>query len=181
MTNPGHVDPGYFGAMHFTVINMARKPVLLRQGERIVTLVVFETSHPVQRDWRTREGTTRDISREDLDHLSPDFLDVRGRAEKAVASAEERIRRHIDTEDRKTRFWVIGAPILAVVVTIGATVVGAWATGQLSTAGRIDQLERRASDLEQQVGSNPGAKASLKERVEKLEMCSTKHPAKPCP
>src|SRR5580658_9219122 len=32
MTNPGHVDPGYVGPMHFTVINMGREEFSLRKG-----------------------------------------------------------------------------------------------------------------------------------------------------
>src|ERR1700686_2113802 len=34
-TNPGHVDPGYEGPLHLTVINMGRLPFTLKRGDRI--------------------------------------------------------------------------------------------------------------------------------------------------
>src|ERR1700687_808821 len=44
MTNPGHIDPGYKGPMHFTVINMGRQEFSLRRSGMIVTVLFFEMS-----------------------------------------------------------------------------------------------------------------------------------------
>src|SRR5438876_8160439 len=54
MTNPDHVDPGYDGAMRFTVINMAREPYPLQRGGKIVTLLLFTLDHDVSYNWRQR-------------------------------------------------------------------------------------------------------------------------------
>jgi deoxycytidine triphosphate deaminase len=50
VTNPGHVDPGYEGPMHFTVINMGRQPYVLRVSDPICTLLLFELDSPVAAD-----------------------------------------------------------------------------------------------------------------------------------
>ena len=56
LTNPGHVDPGYKGPMHFTVINMARKPYSLRIGDPICAVLFFELDSRVQVDWSERRA-----------------------------------------------------------------------------------------------------------------------------
>jgi len=38
-TNPGHIDPGYNGPLHLTVINMGRAPIALKAGERIMRVL----------------------------------------------------------------------------------------------------------------------------------------------
>jgi dCTP deaminase len=47
MANPGHLDPGYRGPLHLTVINMARDPYQFRAGDLIVTLLIFKIAKPV--------------------------------------------------------------------------------------------------------------------------------------
>jgi deoxycytidine triphosphate deaminase len=47
MTNPGHIDPGYKGSMTFTAINMGRLPFELREGDPIVTVMLFRLDAPV--------------------------------------------------------------------------------------------------------------------------------------
>src|SRR5262249_49192949 len=42
MTNPGHIDPGYEGPLHCTVINMGHESYSLNRGDRIMRVLVFE-------------------------------------------------------------------------------------------------------------------------------------------
>jgi len=82
MTNPGQIDPGYAGRMRFTVINMGSQDFVLRNGDPIVTLLLFKLNDRVHADWLERRagkpGT--DPSQKDLDRLAADFLDVDRRA-----------------------------------------------------------------------------------------------------
>ena len=42
MTNPGHVDPGYSGRLHLTVINMSRSDMVLRCKDAILTVIFYK-------------------------------------------------------------------------------------------------------------------------------------------
>jgi deoxycytidine triphosphate deaminase len=63
-TNPGHVDPGYQGKMHLTMINMGRDEFLLAQGDIVITLLVFRLGEPVAAGYSARrelkKGTRED-------------------------------------------------------------------------------------------------------------------------
>lgn len=78
MTNPGHIDPGYRGRLQFTVINMGKENYELKQGDDIVTLLIFRLSTPAQRDYGARHPHLRatGIRQEDVDLLAADFVDV---------------------------------------------------------------------------------------------------------
>jgi dCTP deaminase len=54
MTNPGHVDPGYKGSLHVTVINMGRQPFLLRKGDRLLRALIFDLSREVASPYEKR-------------------------------------------------------------------------------------------------------------------------------
>jgi dCTP deaminase len=82
MTNPGHIDPGYSGKLRFTVINMGRETFVLRSKDLIVTLLIFKLDSSVDSDYKTRHPNSvyREIEQQQIDALSPDFLDVEKRA-----------------------------------------------------------------------------------------------------
>jgi deoxycytidine triphosphate deaminase len=42
MTNPGHIDPGYNGPLHCTVIDMAHSNFHLERGDPIMRILLFE-------------------------------------------------------------------------------------------------------------------------------------------
>jgi deoxycytidine triphosphate deaminase len=42
MTNPGHIDPGYAGPLHLTVINMSHTPFPLSTSDRIIRVVFIK-------------------------------------------------------------------------------------------------------------------------------------------
>jgi dCTP deaminase len=80
MTNPGHVDPGYSGQLRFTVINMAREDYRLDSGDMIVTVLLFKLERGVDKDYAARFGLGTHVTQDEIDVLSPDFLDVERRA-----------------------------------------------------------------------------------------------------
>ncbi len=86
-TNPGHVDPGYQGPLHLTVINMGKKVFTLYRGQRIMRLMLFAlpAAEPLV------DPSTSPINEELLGKLSPDFLDVHSRVGAAIERAGWRI------------------------------------------------------------------------------------------
>jgi dUTPase len=86
-TNPGHVDPGYQGPLHLTVINMARETFALERGQRIMRLMLFRLSGAEP----GLGAPDSPIGEELLGALSGDFLDVRNRVDTAVERAGWRI------------------------------------------------------------------------------------------
>jgi dCTP deaminase len=137
LTNPGHVDPGYEGAMHFAVINMGRQEFCLKQGGMIVTLLFFEMSPGAKYGFATRVGASSAISQERINKLSGEFLDVTERAE-GIA------KKHISEaglllERFKTRERVIVAVMTILVALAGY--VGSVLTGATELKSRVQKLE----------------------------------------
>jgi deoxycytidine triphosphate deaminase len=72
-TNPGHVDPGYQGKLHLTIINMGRKDYPLIQGDPILTLLFFLLDENVEVDYQTLlSSRTKDGKQESTSHKSGD-------------------------------------------------------------------------------------------------------------
>lgn len=92
MTNPGHIDPGYQGPLHVTVINMGRQPYTLLPGQRFLRAFI----HDLHSNVASPKPPTppNPVRQELLDKLSPDFLSVNERtiksAKREVASAVQR-------------------------------------------------------------------------------------------
>lgn len=86
-TNPGHVDPGYQGPLHLTVINMGKEVFTLYRGQRIMRLMLFALplAEPLV------DPRTSPVNEELLGKLSPDFLDVHSRVGAAIERAGWRI------------------------------------------------------------------------------------------
>jgi dCTP deaminase len=156
MTNPGHVDPGYKGQMHFAVINMGKEEFSLRNGAMIVTLLFFEMSLGSKKDYSMRTGPTVPgrPKQEDINRLSAEFLDVTGRA-KRVAKEEVQ-----SFEMRRT--IVVG---IITVVLAAATYLVPLLTG-------IAELKEKVARLEQEQSF-----VSLGERVKVLETRLKDQPA----
>jgi dCTP deaminase len=93
MTNPGHIDPGYKGPLHITVINMSRTPFPLRAGDRIMRVLFFGLDGEPSASFSARHANEKKIdviTTELLDRLSIDFLDVEKRARKIANKAVRR-------------------------------------------------------------------------------------------
>jgi deoxycytidine triphosphate deaminase len=129
MTNPGHIDPGYSGRLHFTVINMGREDFRLRKKDLIVTLLVFKLSASVAADYAARNvgHVSGPITQASIDLLSPDFVDVQKRATYIA---------------KKTLgFTTAGAAILALIL--------GWAFNQIDKRlNGIDDIQQRLTRVE---------------------------------
>jgi dCTP deaminase len=154
MTNPGHVDPGYSGPMRFTVINMGKVDYTLSHGDQIVTLLFLQVSPVVQKNWVERHDgkSGRLPNQNDLDRLSPDFLDVGARAE-AVAKIE------VANEGiRLKRREIIGSILAAVGSAVILAVLYSWSgvqdlkskVAELDKSLSVTQLQQRVEQLEQE-------------------------------
>lgn len=143
MTNPGHVDPGYNGPMHLTVINMSRDSIELRVGDTIVTVLFFELDGGVTADYATRRPDK--LPDPDVNRLSRDFLNVANRAKK-IAKHEVR------------RAAVISG-LLAAVIALSAQFVPYYLGGIEETKRNEAVLEEKVKMLQEQV-------KTLKERQE---------------
>lgn len=147
MTNPGHVDPGYQGELHVTVINMAREPFLLKSGDRLLRALLFELSDAVEKPYSESAAPVDD---ELLESLAPDFLSVTARG---AAAAKREIDKAVRTN----------AALQYVVPALVAGVVGL-ASAWLTSSSLNSSFENRVGMLEEQT-----KRADADIRLRKLE------------
>ncbi len=147
MTNPGHIDPGYSGHLHVTVINIGSQPFSLEKGGRLLRALFFEQSNVAT----TSLGSIKNpITEELLQRLSVDFLDIEKRT---IANAEKAI----EKADLKTKligqYLPVAIAILAALAAWfgGITKVEERITkmeGSLPTSSRLDGISERLSKIE---------------------------------
>jgi dUTPase len=88
MTNPGHIDPGYEGPLHCTVINMGHEGYPLVRGDEIMRVLFFQLDQAKQAAPSGGIGPLKSpINTELLARLSVDFVDVDERAKKIASKA----------------------------------------------------------------------------------------------
>ncbi|WP_454862794.1 dCTP deaminase domain-containing protein [Pseudomonas hormoni] len=150
MTNPGHVDPGYHGSLHVTVINMGQEPFSLQPGQSFLRAFIHKLDAPAV----TQSPTSAPVLQELLNKLSPDFLNVKSRAEEAA-------KKHIDRAVLRTQWLQFVFPVIATIVAAG---LGAAAT-YFSTSNR---LEERTKTFEERIKSLETSTTS--ERIKALEL-----------
>jgi deoxycytidine triphosphate deaminase len=162
MTNPGHIDPGYDGPLHCTVINMAHSGLSLRRGDRIMRVLFFEfgeTERP-QRTYADRGGIAAGqvgqspITLELLDSLSLDFIDVEKRASQV---AQEAINR--------AQVRSLGVPFFVALVTGIVSFATTYYTSVLSLKDEVKSLR---SDLAVAT-IKADMRDKFEERLKKLE------------
>jgi dCTP deaminase len=139
MTNPGHIDPGYHGPMHLTVINMGRDSYDLMVDAPIVTLLLFELDADVSADYSARNPGA--FPEPDVNKLSRDFVNVENRARNIARNAI-------------TRAGIYGA-IGAAVLTIATQILPYY-------LGGIEEVKRNQAVLTEQV-------VTLRDKVKALE------------
>lgn len=164
MTNPGHVDPGYSGPMHFTVINLGSEDYELRRGERVVRVLFFKLKADAKVPYDKRKGRTGGrsfVTQELLGRLSPDFLNVNRRAREAATNAV-----------RGVDLWAkVIVPILTVLVSGGFSIILAMTTVGAENDRQLAELNERVSRLDGRIGGL-GANVNLdalESRVSALE------------
>lgn len=153
MTNPGHIDPGYVGHLHFTLINMAKEEFALNRGDMLVTLLLFRLSREITWDWLKRRNhkPEKPSIQEYLDSLSPDFMDFRNKSVK-IAKDE------VEKAEVKIRRWGVIAPVVG-------TLAAALIAGYLSFFSfPITRLEKEIATLRASIGS-----IELKNRIENVD------------
>ena len=155
-TNPGHIDPGYVGPLHLTVINMGRETYTLKEGDRILRLLVMELDGPsTTTPPRTGNGTNQ-IGAELLNRLSHDFVNVTARAESAAKAA-------IGQAQYRATLLQVLIPTLAAILGI----FGTWyvATQKLEVRmGQVEALVPVVTRLDKLEKMN-----DVDERVKKIE------------
>jgi deoxycytidine triphosphate deaminase len=162
MTNPGHVDPGYKGPMHFTVINMARVPYPLQIGSRICTAVFLELDSAVQADYRKRRPLPAGapgpavpqpgLREEEVNRLAKDFVDVEKRAKEIAKDAVKRAQ------------WT--ATVFAALVSVGIAAISQFVPYYL---GGIEECKRNYAVISKDI-------EFLKEKVGVLEKQASSAP-----
>jgi dCTP deaminase len=148
-TNPGHVDPGYRGPLHLTVINMAKEAFTLERGQRIMRLMLFRLSGA-----EPALGVPGSpIGEELLSALSPDFLNIQDRVSAAVERAGWRL--------QARNAWL---PLAAAIVTAaGAFILNYWLNVQ-QTNQEIAKLQAKVDAIGSKVDLG-----AIDQRLEKLE------------
>jgi len=138
MTNPGHVDPGFWGPLKFTVMNIGKEDITLRKGDPIVTLLFFRLSADVKAGYSERFNLTKAMTgptQDKVNSLSFDFLDIDARADKAAVKA-------VATAEYRLKFWGTIVPLWGAV----ATIISALAFGFFGLWQPVNQFK---ADLEQ--------------------------------
>lgn len=148
-TNPGHVDPGYQGPLHLTVINMGRLPFNLKRGDRIIRLIIFELSGEVSAPAPKKPAVTPTL----LDRLSQDFLNIDERA--AAAAKEEVASANIakDIRAAKTTFYVGMAGAFVALIVGAGTVYNASNTRDAELRKEIAEMRSQISRVEAKAGA----------------------------
>ncbi|MET4371033.1 dCTP deaminase [Bradyrhizobium sp. LB12.1] len=155
-TNPGHVDPGYEGPLHLTVINMGRLPFSLKRGDRIIRLIIFELSGDVSAPAPKKPAITPTL----LDRLSQDFLNIDERA--AAAAKEEVAKANIakDIRTAKTTFYVGMAAAFAALFGGAITLYNTSNTRDVELRKEISEMRSQIARVE--------AKASVEDTIRKI-------------
>jgi dCTP deaminase len=159
MINPGHVDPGYEGPLRFTVINVGKDDIQLREGELIFTLLLIELQGEVKRGFIERRGDPPPTQEQrdkklqaDLERLSLNFLDVESRTQSAAQKAV-----------RDAGFmWPVWTAIIVALLTLAGGVFGTWH----SELKPVSRMEEQMKVLNQAVGLDSPRK--LSEEIEAL-------------
>jgi dCTP deaminase len=169
MTNPGHVDPGYEGPLHVTVINMGSKPYALQPNERFLRALIFEFDAPAVSPLKPPFSSP--ITQELLQRLSQDFLDVTNRAKKAAKDQIDDIAR--------TKSWLqFGVPALFALFGVLVTSVTNYFVSTRDLTEQVKGLQdvhaaRRLDDLENRIPTAQRLDA-LQREVDDLKAHSSK-------
>jgi dCTP deaminase len=165
MTNPGHIDPGYHGPLHLTVINMSRVPFPLAPGNRIMRVLFMRLAPNPDAPYDARDPTDPAITPELLGNLSADFVNVQERAQQIA-----------DDSVRRANFRATAIPLAVAILTVFGTI---WAntlskpeiqglserlvrveTNRPEIQGLSDRLVHVEAKIDQQ---------ALEDRIRKLE------------
>jgi hypothetical protein len=146
MTNPGHIDPGYEGSMHLTVINMGKEPFPLKTGELIVTVLLVELAAPPKADWQARNGPPGPdhAPKAALEKLSQDFVNVEERAQSIAKDAVDRA--ELVIKQAQVRYTLLGSIATAVLAFIAVAL-----SGYFGVKPQVDHLKEDITNLDKRM------------------------------
>lgn len=160
MTNPGHVDPGYRGRLHFTVINMGKEPIPLIVGDSICTLLLFELDAAVNTDWTAREKKAG----KPIDPQTP-FNGLRDRKVRELGSdfinLEERAKSIANSAVRRAGFLAAAvaavlSAVLSSAIAIASQVAPYYVTRSEDLKKDYAVAEQQINNLQKQIDELPG-------------------------
>jgi dCTP deaminase len=156
-TNPGHIDPGYIGHLHLTVINMGADTFVLKRGDRVMRLLFFRLSGAVP---VIPPGIRPVVNDELLSRLSDDFLDVGTRAKQAADSAV-----------KSGQLWV---PVIALLASVATSLITVWTqSGHINddVNARLSAMQTQLTKLDGEVNAGQGIAANrdVTDRLTKIE------------
>jgi deoxycytidine triphosphate deaminase len=150
ITNMGHVDPGYKGHLHFTIINMGKSPYVLRNRDIICTMLLIELNSNTEPfgEEIIKNEIPYAVS-ENLPKLSKDFLDIERRS-KSIAK----------NEVSKAKFWSISIPLLVALIGSSSIILQNY-FGQ-PWKNDIDKIIQKVDKLENKI--------DISEKINEIEM-----------
>jgi dCTP deaminase len=166
MTNPGHVDPGYAGKLHVTVINMSSEPFAITPNMRFLRALIFKIDSTAESPLKAVIPPKSPVTDELLNRLSLDFLNVDDRARMAAKS-------EIASAVR-TNTWVqFAVPAFFAVLAAGLTGTFNYFSQAKDVASKLDALQKinagtRLGDLETRIPTAQRLQA-LELEVERLK------------
>lgn len=149
MTNPGHLDPGYRGPLHLTLINMAKEGVQIRKEDMILTIVLIKLESAPRAGFVSRYGdkSPSELSLSQLNNLSPDFARFEERAQKIAEGAVERAELALKRAQVRAGIYSSLITLAVALITVGL--------GSYSRYGALsDQIKTVESKLESQIELN---------------------------
>ncbi len=164
MTNPGHIDPGYEGPMHLTVINMGLKPFSLRRGDSIVTLLFYQLSGDARAGFQSRYGPPPYPSQADQSlKLSFDFVNVDNRAQRIAADA-------IKASENQVKRWTIWASIIVALIAL----CGGFINNYITTSSQIDEIKKDIAAIDKRTAESLQISKGLTDHESRIKTLETK-------
>lgn len=156
IVNIGHIDPGFSGKLHFTVINLGKGNLSFRKGDTICTLLLFKLSKHTDSFGSEENVTINGISvsktiHDNLPLLSSTFMDFENTTQKTVKKEVSKAN--------------IRLPIIIAALTVGLPLLG---TFFLNFFSYNDKLEKRIEQLEAQV-KQIDSQVDIEKRISDLE------------
>jgi dCTP deaminase len=157
MTNPGYVDPGYFGNLHVTVINMGREPYLLKRNDSLMRCLFFKLDPPATLPYPRRPSPIDDAL---LACLTKDFMNIEERAFGVAETA-------IHTAELRSKWRQISVPVVVAIISVIGSVLITF-KGMEKRLMKVEATIPNVQQLESRMGTMESL-LPLEQRVDKLE------------
>jgi hypothetical protein len=148
IVNIGHIDPGFHGKLHFTVINLGKERLELRKHDEISTLLLFRLTKNTNsfgpEDTIDINGKLiSKVVKDSLPRLADTFMDFENKASKIAR----------DESNKANKVMTFIVLILTVIVPLlmnGLT--GVWAKNK-GLEDKVKELEDNIKSIQQQINT----------------------------